>query len=204
MSFEFRRFVKQTTVATLAFSPLIPLLLVTRDCGGNKSSNYIIQAQSREVVQTKSTGVPNIHFIESLPKNNCASYVRIMAKDKFGKNFTNSNAWDRRYNDVSVASVDGTEGLITKIEQSLLDPGMVIGIYYDNSNYLNHLDQTGKKVRYTHNVLYLGWNDSDGNGRVDENEVHFAHQFGRKQETFTLNEMAEKNFTPMEILDSKN
>jgi len=138
--------------------------------------------------------VPKYNPLKVFP-GNCSGYVRRAAWDLFRKEFSASNAWDRRFKDTLVGRVCDNEGLETAEQKGVLKPGMIIGVYYPHSLHLNSENMYEEKVPYTHNMIYLG--------RNKENGMVFAEQFGTRTRVRTLEEFAEDNLEPREIIDSK-
>ncbi len=197
MSSEFGKLVKNTAIVTAGFSLLIPVLLATRNCEGDKQNisplNYSVSNNIPEAPKYNLRGLE------------CSGYVRNAAEDLFGKEFSWSNAWDRIHNDdVVVSNVANNDELITYVNQGVLKPGMVLGIRCPGSSFSDRLDQTGNPVRNTHNELYLGAEDVNRNGKFDTNELYFAHQFITNIERITLEDMNQRGLEAVYIVDSKN
>lgn len=124
----------------------------------------------------------------------CSGYVRMTAWDLFSKEYSLADAWNRRYRDLVVAKTNN-ESLESFVEAGILMPGMVLGVHYPGSIHLEDLDETGNKVMYTHNMLYLGL--------TADQEPLFAEQFKNKTRTRKLEEFREHDLQAMEILDSR-
>ena len=129
-----------------------------------------------------------------LPPLRCSQFVRMAAKDLFGKNYSSSDAWERRYNDNLIDSV-GQKELKNLEEEGVLLPGRIVGFYNPRSRYNSTNDSRGFPVEYTHNALYLGKN-------IFGNLV-FAEQRGEKIRITSLEEFIKEGLTPVEILDSR-
>jgi len=130
-----------------------------------------------------------------VPSGNCSGYVRRAAKDLFGKEYSISDAWNRRYNDNLVSTLNDNDDLRKFYKNGILKPGMIIGTYFPDSSHLNDKDQTGNQVRYTHNLLFLGENPQD--------ELIFIEKFGQKTQSRTLEEFSKNGLTAKEIIDAK-
>ena len=128
------------------------------------------------------------------PKEYCAAYATRVARDKFGKKFIYSNAWDMRYNNKRIMEIKNNSQINKAIKKGVLLPGMIVGIYYPQSKYLRKKDKTGNPVKYTHLAVYVG---IDKNGKPT-----FYHQFKEKIQKITL-EGIESIGTIKEILDEK-
>ncbi len=138
--------------------------------------------------------VPFYSFIALLPCK-CSAYVRMSAQELFGKNYSFSNAWDRRYNDRLVAEVDG-KFLEEFVDEGELQPGMAVGMYNPLSIYKNRIDQRGELVRYTHLALFLGL------GRT--HKPIFAEQFELRTIIRDERALREAGLQPIEIIDSRS
>ncbi len=159
-----------------------------------KIFNQRIQEQSSDEIEA-----PQYKTKGSL----CSRYARKSTEDLFGKKYFWRNAWDLRYNDKIAHTFNEKQG--EKLEKELkeliidgvLTPGSLIGIKQpdDQTACENEIDETGKKAKYTHVVLYVGLNDSG--------EAEFIHQFGRKMEKITEKDFEKKKFIPIEILTTK-
>ena len=125
----------------------------------------------------------------------CAKYVRLAAKQIFGKHFARCNAWDRRYEDAVVAEINGT-ALGDLQRQRILQQGMVVGFYNPESHYKNHRDIKGKPIRYSHNALFVGLSSR---GRL-----LFAHQYGAETRLQDVNSILRQGLEPIEILDARS
>lgn len=146
------------------------------------------------VVDGKKIEVPVYNHIK-LKSGNCSGYVRLAAKDIFGEEYQpETAAWDRRHKDMPICKVERNEQLVELAEQGILQPGMIVGVFYPRSTHLNEMGMDGEKVPYTHNMLYLG--------RNDEGKLVFAEQFGRIR-TRTLEQFAENGLEAREIIASR-
>ena len=138
--------------------------------------------------------VPTYNLIKLRP-GSCSKYVRMAAKELFGKNYDSSNAWNRKYHDSIVSKIDNNEELNSLEQLGELKPGMIVGVYVPTSSYNGIEDELGKKVGYTHVMLYLG-KGKDGN-------LLFAEQFRTKVRIRNLEEMNEDNLVAREVLDAR-
>ena len=113
----------------------------------------------------------------------CAAYAVSVARDHFGKSFKFGDAWNLRYNNSHkvVSEVKGRNHFKELVADGTVKPGMIVGIYYPFSSYLNHKDQTGAKVEYTHVAVFAGVNP--------QGEPVFYHQFKDRTEKITLNKL---------------
>jgi hypothetical protein len=123
----------------------------------------------------------------------CSAYVRKVGEEVFGKNYSFSNAWDRRYEDRFVSKVDSLDSL----ENSrVLQPGMLVGMKYEDSKHSDEIDKNGNPVRYTHIGIYLG-EGRDGSPII-------AHQFGANTRIDSESKLRDIGLKPVEILDSRD
>ena len=129
-----------------------------------------------------------------LPSESCSGYVRRSAEKLFGKKYSVSDAWNRRYEDQLIVGVDNNEDLRKNYDDGTLKPGMIIGTYYPKSGHLKDKDATGNQVKYTHNLLFLG----EGKNK----KLIFAELFGPTTRTRTLEQFAEHDLRAKEIIDS--
>ena len=125
----------------------------------------------------------------------CSKYVRMAARDMFGKFYAKTHAWNRRYDDRLVTEVEG-RSLKELANMEILLPGMIIGIENPSSSMINEIDKQGNKALYTHNALYIGRNR---NG-----EPLFAEQFVFPIIIRTESNMSSDNLRAVEILDSRS
>ncbi len=129
-----------------------------------------------------------------LPPNNCARYVTMAAHDVFGLNYIRGNAWDLRYDNRIVSSVE--KGNLERLaSEKTIQPGMTVGIFNPSSRYLKSPDKNGNQKKYTHVVLYLG-RDSHG-------EPLLAHQYGVRVRVETYGSLRKKGLEAREILAPK-
>lgn len=125
----------------------------------------------------------------------CSAYVRLAAGELFGKTFSISHAWNRRYSDRVVAELESFQDLKPLIEKGVLERGMVLGIYNPLSSFNNNLDFKGNPIQYTHNALYLGRNLAG--------QPLMAEQFNHLTVVRTESEMRRFGLKPVHIFDSK-
>ncbi len=116
-------------------------------------------------------------------QNSCAAYAVRTARDHFGKPFHYENAWNLRHskNHEIVAKVEDNNHFKQLIANGTVEPGMIVGIYYPFSSYLNHKDKTGEQVAYTHLAVFAGVNQ--------KGEPTFYHQFKERTESITLSDL---------------
>lgn len=129
---------------------------------------------------------------------NCARYVQKAAQKYYGEidSFPQRDAWNMRYASeivVQLTSKDKYREIKDLREEGILRPGMILGLYNPKSKYRNTLDESGKKAKYTHVVLYVG-KDKNGN-------LLFDHQWNKKTLRVNTGWLKEKGLRPVEILD---
>jgi len=142
----------------------------------------------------KTLNIP-IYDLDELPPWRCSGFVRLAAKELFDKNYAVSDSWDRRYDDFFVSKIN-EESLESLAGKGTLKPGMLIGLYYPDSEYNNDQDKKGKQVEYTHIALYLGISI--------KGEPLFAEQFGYSTIVRTESEFSDDHLIPKVILDSRS
>lgn len=128
---------------------------------------------------------------------NCSEYVRFTGKKLYNKLYSYTDAWNRQYaEDEKFQFKQGREKkqLDSLRDLNEIQPGMILGAYNPNSprNYTIR-DWKNKKPKYTHVLLYAG--------RDSSRTHYFFHEWGRKQEKITLNELEDLNLKPIEMLD---
>jgi hypothetical protein len=141
----------------------------------------------------EKVSVPVYHALRLKP-GRCSAYVRMAADDLFGKKYSLCNAWDRIYNDKLVCPVHDNCDLRWLYEKGILKPGMVLGVNYPESSHVNDVDMTGEKVKYTHNMLFLG--------NTPEDKIVFAEQFGSNIRTRTVEQFPEHDLEAKFVIDS--
>ena len=143
--------------------------------------------------KNRTNNVP-IYSFDIVPPSHCSLYVRLAAREIFGINMTPADAWNRRYFDEIVTSTKD-EPINQLVSEGKVSPGMLLGIYNPKSLYKTKSDKTGDKIRYTHLALFLGTN------RYGEGFI--AHQFGRKTEVCSLDELRDRKLIVKEVLRAK-
>ena len=145
----------------------------------------------------------------------CAKYARVGAEEFFGLYYHWTDAWCRSLDgfDTVVWEADSRDSSNNyKLEQlegeGILEPGMIVGVYYQYSSY-NGLNKTcllGKdssgniiysnpvQVKYTHNLLYLG--------RNDKGEMVFVQYIHSEPLILTLDEFDANHFTAMAVFSA--
>lgn len=139
--------------------------------------------------------------IFSLQPSMCAQYARLAAQELFGLEYSKSNAWDRIYEDELITEVEGP--LVNYIERQFLVPGNIVGVFNPRSVHNFRKDRKGRPVRYTHNALYLGAGDINGDGETGDSEIFFAHQFGPVIRRTSLEELTRKGLFIRDIFRPK-
>ena len=135
-----------------------------------------------------------IYSLRRVRPGRCAAYARMAAEELFGKEYSYSNGWDRKYNDEVIANVSGNQDLETLEEQGSLHPGMMIGAYYPGSPHLGKTDSHGNEITYTHNLLYLG--------RNPEGELTFADQAKARTRVRTLEDWNKAGIEARYVFDA--
>ncbi len=130
------------------------------------------------------------------PPDYCSRYAKIAAENLFGKEYVREKAWNLRYKNKIASPFKEDQNLKELVTNNILRPGMLIGIYNPKSDYNNKIDLEGNKAKYTHIATFLGINDSG--------ELEFAHQFGKKSDKITEQELRKKKLVPKEIITTKN
>lgn len=120
----------------------------------------------------------------------CAKYARLASKELFGRHFSISPAWNRRYFDRRVSSEVGAS-LVPWVSNGTLQPGMILGVFNPRSNFLRTPDACGREAPYTHNALFLGMTDT--------NEPLLAENVGQLVYVRTEEEQRAAGFIPAEI-----
>lgn len=152
-----------------------------------------------ETVQTTQGEIKTPLFNEiKLKPLMCSSYARQASEEMFGKKFSKgSDAWDRRYIDKLVDKVSN-QTVYEKIDQGVLKPGMIVGVFNPKSTHLNDIDMMGFKVgdvSYTHNMVYIGQRKSDG-------EAMFCDEFGSTKRVIGMKDIEKKGLSLKEIIDT--
>ncbi len=132
-----------------------------------------------------------VYDSKTLPSTNCSRYIRLSAKDLFGKNYPSGDAWDLRDKEgVEEIRVNSYEDLKKLFGSGHLKQGMVLGIYNPKSRYNSRAEKSG--AGYTHVALFLG----EKNG-----ELYFADQFGSQIRTkMSDSDLKRKGLEPREVL----
>ena len=139
--------------------------------------------------------IPELPHYKTSGKN-CSGYVRKAGKKLFGKTFSWTDAWNRRYMEDVVYEFK-PENKLAQLdslkENNILEPGMILGTYFKSSRYNKKRDWHGKKAKYTHVLLYVG-KDSTQNH-------YFMHEWGKKQELISFEGLKELKLELKEVLD---
>lgn len=138
-----------------------------------------------------------VYSSEQVPAFNCSRYARLASKELFGKEYQRADAWNLRYHDKVVQSL-GTNTLDNLYDSGTLKPGMIVGVFNPKSKYNDKLDESGKKVKYTHVILFVGEEKVNG-----KRELKFAHQFGKNFYLESAQAITNRGLSPIEVLDSK-
>ena len=156
----------------------------------DQTFNKRIEQYSSDEIQA-----PKYKYSE-VPPTHCSRYGVISAEDLFGKEYVREKAWNLRYKNKIASPFKEDQNLKELVTNNILRPGMLIGIYNPKSDYNNKIDLEGNKAKYTHIATFLGINDSG--------ELEFAHQFGKKSDKITEQELRKKKLVPKEIITTKN
>jgi hypothetical protein len=159
-----------------------------------RKTNWLDREIDVELKDGKIT-IPVYNPVKLIP-GSCSGYARRAAEHIFGKKFSVSDAWDRKYKDRTIGQIEANDELIKLEKEGILKPGMIVGVFYPKSSYNDELDMEGKKVSYTHNLVYLG------TGK--KGELIFAEQFRTRTGTRTLAEFTDDGFLACEIFDEKS
>jgi hypothetical protein len=122
---------------------------------------------------------------------NCARYARMVSEKVFSLKYTPANTWNFSYANQPIVKVEESN-LELLAQNGTLEPGMILGTYNPKSRYANRTDQTGRPVKYTHTVVYLG------EGR--NGQPIFVHQFGAKIRIDTLSSLKEQELELREVI----
>jgi len=144
-------------------------------------------------VDGKDMQVPAYGILNLRPLR-CSAYVRKAAHELFGIHYSLSPAWDRRYNDQLVTTLQDGQTLEQLTKQGVLQPGMVVSFFNPDSGYNGETDSKGQPVDCTHNALYLG---------IVDGEPLFAEQYFAKTGTRTEQEMRQAGLVPIDVIDAK-
>ncbi|MFH1365240.1 MAG: hypothetical protein ABIH28_01500 [archaeon] len=90
------------------------------------------------------------YSIEQLPPYNCARYARLSSHFIFGKEFPVAHAWQMREKTIVVSRLNENSQMTRLIEKKIISPGMLLGVFCEDSMYLN------ERRSYTHLGLYIG------------------------------------------------
>jgi len=117
--------------------------------------------------------VPIYNIFNGLAPFHCSAYVRKAAEDIFGiDNYTKTDAWNRIHDDRLVAMLSEFSDLEKLLDSGKILPGSIVGLRYENSEYLDGDDKNGNPRMFNHVALVLG--------QTKSGEVLFAHQEGWK------------------------
>lgn len=125
----------------------------------------------------------------------CSKYTRMASKEMFGKEYSYSDAWNRRYNDRVVGKTSNEE-ITSQIADGILTPGMMVGVNVPQSAHKNMIDAKGKKSDYGHVALYIGVSP--------EGDPLLAEQFGISTRVVTLEDMMGRGLEVREIIDTRS
>ena len=79
-----------------------------------------------------------VYSISAVDIRQCSKYVRMAALDLFGKTYTHSHAWNRRYKDILVRPIMNSS-LEELSRRKILVPGMLVGSHNSDSALYNPL-----------------------------------------------------------------
>ncbi len=143
---------------------------------------HLVDAPKKRIPQIangKLLEIP-VYSIFRVPPLNCARYTRLAARDIFHLDYPAGAAWEKKYGTITVAS-GGDLNLNELARSNTIHPGMLVGLFNDDSHYRNSLDSHGQKVDVTHSALYLG---------MDEGDALLANQFVAKTFVFPFSKMS--------------
>jgi len=109
----------------------------------------------------------------------CSDYARQLAT-KFGKTFSQRDAWDRVYFDEIEARIYNNQDLKDYEQQGKLKPGMLIGVKYPGSSFREGKDFNGNPRQFTHTMCYIG--------KDEKGELVFAESIGGNEKFRRLSE----------------
>ena len=156
-----------------------------------------IPVEIMESNHVKTLRVP-VYSLTDVKPLECSRYARLAAEEMFDKKFSATAAWNRRYQDriaISSDEINNDHFLGELVSQGKLKPGMILGVHNPESHYGKELDQTGNRVKYTHNLVYLGVGK--------EGTPLFANQFVEKTSIVDEYWLMDHELTPVEFLDAK-
>lgn len=131
-----------------------------------------------------------------LPYDHCSAFVRMAAKDIFGKDYVRANAWDRIYSENIVAKINSFGELRELSDLDILKPGMIVGIKNFLSKYSGKPDKNGNPREYTHVMLSLG-KDQYGHAA-------FCEQWGDNINVRNLPVISKKRLSPRYVFDVRD
>jgi len=137
--------------------------------------------------------VPVFSTIFGLKPGRCSAYVRKIASELFGLEYTQSDAWNRIYSDHLVARVNGFSDVQRMIESHEMLPGMLMGVNLPNKDSFGLIDNHGETALFRHVMIYLGRGRETGIPK-------FAHQEGKKTHVDSLDYLADEHYKPKAII----
>ena len=162
----------------------------------DKKTSVVVEVSRRaDFIELRSLKIP-VFGSNILPMFRCSQYVRLVGEQLFGKKFSISHAWDRRYSDKLVVSSEDVLPLKKFVESGTLSHGMLIGIYSPGSLFESCVDIRGERARYTHIGIYLGLNEYGEPILAEQYEGSFLFR--------SENELLRRGLRPMEIIDCSN
>lgn len=179
-------------IATL--SAVASIGLLGAGIANSPEINLIENSQRVVSVDGRSLNIP-VYSLKNLGPGKCSAYVRMAAQEVFGKEYSFSNGWDRKYNDRVVSELNGNEELRNLEREGILEPGMIIGAYFPESPYLGKKDGKGNVIDYTHNLLYLG--------KTLQGELLFADQAKFRTRISTLEELTDEGIKAKHLFDAR-
>jgi hypothetical protein len=161
-----------------------------------------------DTAQIKNYKIPVAKTNYKLNPHQCSAYAQMVAKNEYGKEFYWRDSWDRIYWDNVIEKFDKKDQeknwnkIVESAKSNKLEPGMIVGFYYEGSAYTHKKDEKGNPKIATHTAIYRG-TQLNKNGKV---ELVFDHQWGNRQERITsegnwVQEM-EKKLYPTYIVDA--
>lgn len=148
-----------------------------------------------EIIQLDS-GQRTLPFYSSFELKNlmCAKYARLAAKEIFNLDYIRDHAWNFNKNNKVTHSIDNFTSLENLIDSAGVSPGDIIGTYNPHSSYNDKLDDQGKKIEYTHLLLYFG--------NMNQ-EPLFAHFYGSETLLETIPQLKKRGLSPREVIVPK-
>lgn len=134
-----------------------------------------------------------VPFYSNLKKDYCARYCRFLARDIFNIEYLAKDSWNYPLHNRLILDITNLNEILIGIEETKINAGNVFLCKYPRSRYSKRLDENENRVIGTHLCIYLGEN-------LEDNLHLFAHQFGKKQYVFSLEEFSLFKLSPKKVM----